>query len=66
MKDFIKELLSSVEVNISTLMFGFVICLIFSLVMYVINGDISSNLLTLNLTLIGAIAGREIFGGRMG
>lgn len=64
MINFIKELLSEVEVNVSALILGFIICLIFSLVVYLLDGDLSSNLLTLNITLIGAITGREIFSNR--
>ena len=57
---FWKDGLSIDETKSSSLIISMLIVLIFSLVMYVLRGDITDNLLSLALMLIGIVGGYNI------
>jgi len=60
MKDFLKELLSGDNEKVYTLMFLAIITVISSLIFYKLDGDISNNLLSLNMIIIGGLIGDKV------
>lgn len=58
--DLIKEFFSKNDEQVYTLMFLTVITVVMTLIYYQINGDITGNLLTLNLALIGGLIGKDL------
>ncbi len=60
MREFLKEFLSENNEKVYTLMFLAIITVVSSLVFYKIDGDISNNLLNLNMIIIGGLIGDKV------